>query len=334
MENLLLQFLPKAPQSIWVRYGVTAVIIAITTLLRYVLEPILSKYPFLLYIPAIFLVSLLFDRASGFIAVLLSGGFAAWLFMEPRGDLWIADHGDQLAFMIYVGLGLGIAAITEMLRTTLEELCQSWEKLAASDREKDLMLQEIHHRIRNDLQLISAQLTLAAMRPENAQAMMQGTIERIGVLARIYGRLRRVDGASIVNVKEFLESLVEDLQLGMVGVRPIALSARADSVDLDMNTAVAVGTIANELVTNAVKYAFPDAQAGWVDLSFRQEADEYVLCVSDNGVGFTSDQPKGTGLGRQIVQQLALQLRGKLDIQSRTEGGIQAMLRFPVPRPG
>jgi two-component sensor histidine kinase len=174
---------------------------------------------------------------------------------------------------------------------------------------------------------------MAALSRENCPTAMDGTIERIGVLSRVYGRLRRIDNASIVNAKEFLESLVEDLQQGMVGLRPIAISARADSVDLDMGTAIAVGTIANELVTNAVKYAFPDTQPGWVDLSFRREKDEYLLNVSDNGVGLTSSHPKGTGLGHQIMKQLAVQLRGKLEVRPRPEGGVQAVLQFPVPNP-
>jgi two-component sensor histidine kinase len=331
MENLLFQLLPKAPNSIWLRYGITVAIIGVTTVLRYSLDPVLRNYPFLLYIPAIFLVSLLFDRASGFLAVILSGFLIIWLFIEPRGVLWISDHGDRIAFIIYMGLGLGIAAVTEALRKTLEALHQAWEKVAAADREKDLMLQEVHHRIRNDLQQISAQLSMAALSRENCPAAMDGTIERIGVLSRVYGRLRRIDDASIVNAREFLESLVEDLQQGMVGLRPIALSARADSVDLDVRTAVAVGTIANELVTNAVKYAFPDTQPGWVDLRFRCEEDDCLLIVSDNGVGLTSTHPKGTGLGRQIMGQLAAQLRGKLEVRPRPEGGVQATLRFPVP---
>lgn len=334
MENLLFQLFPATPRSIWVRYAVTTLVIVLTTLLRYSLDPILVKYPFLLYIPAIFLVSLLFDRASGFIAVIFSCLAAAWLFIEPRGSFRIGDRGDQVAFLIYAILGFGVAAITEALRRTLEELRRALEKVAASDREKDLMLSEVHHRLRNDLQLISAQLSLAAGRSGETRPILEGIIERIGVLARVYGRLRRLDGTSIVDAKEFLESLVEDLQHGMVGVRPVALSARAQNVDLDMATAVAVGTIANELVTNALKYAFPDARAGWVDLSFLREGDEYVLRVSDNGTGLPSgppeNRPKGTGLGSRIMQQLALQLRGRLEVHPRPDGGVMASLRFPV----
>lgn len=330
MENLLFSLLPKAPRSVWTRYGVTAALIGLSTLLRYSLDPILKNYPFLLYIPAIFFVSLLFDRASGFIAVILSCILSALLFIEPRGVLWISNHGDQLAFLIYLGLGLGIAAITEALRKTLDQLHQSWEKVAAAEREKDLMLMEVNHRIRNDLQLISAQLILAAKCSESASDILNGINHRIGILSRVYGRLRRLDGAGIVSSGDFLESLVEDLQAGMVGVRPIGLRAKVEHVDLETGKAVAIGIIANELVTNAVKYAFPDQSSGWVNLSFHREDDEYVLCVADNGVGLGADQPKGAGLGSRIMHQLALQLRGKLTIGPRTGGGVEASLHIPA----
>ncbi|CAO3432092.1 hypothetical protein [Azospirillum doebereinerae] len=279
-------------------------------------------------------MSLLYDRGSGYVAVVLSAILTVYLFIEPRDAFWIERQGDRVAFAIYIGLGFGIAAVTEKLRKTLDALQLAWKKVDASDREKDLMLTEIHHRIRNDLQLISAQLSLAAKRTGDIEAVVSGTTERIGVLARVYGRLRRIGGASIVDAKEFLESLVQDLQLGMVGVRPILLSAEVEGVDLDMATATAVGTIANELVTNAVKYAFPNEdKSGLVRLSFRREGAEGVLVVSDNGTGITSTAPKGTGLGRQIVQQLAAQLRGTLDIGNGQTGGVTATLRFPLTPP-
>lgn len=331
MENLLFQVLPKTSQPLWIRYGLTAIIIGVATVLRYALDPILQAYPFLLYIPAIFLVALMFDGGSGYLAVTLSAVISAYLFIEPRHSFWIGSPGDRVAFVIYVGLGFGIAVVTEKLRRTLNALHQAWEKVDASDREKDLMLTEIHHRIRNDLQLISVQLALAAKRTGDIQAVVDGTTERIGVLARVYGRLRRIGGTSIVDAREFLESLVEDLQLGMVGLRPIVLRAEVESVDLDVATATAVGTIANELVTNAVKYAFPDGRAGTVELSFRRDEAGYVLIIADNGTGIVFEKPKGTGLGRQIVRQLATQLRGTLEVGTGPNGGAMAVLRFPVP---
>lgn len=329
MEDFFRRLSSSLPRAVWAQYGITLLLVGLTALVRYALDPLLFKYPFLLFIPTIFAVALLFDRGSGYLAAALSGLCSAWLFMKPEGMLWIAEPGDRLAFLIYMAVGFGIAGGAHALRRANERLREYSDRLAAANVEKDLMLHEIHHRIRNDLQQICAQLTLAAHRAGAGQDIVSGTIERIGVLARVYVRLRRVEGVNIVSSKDFLESLVEDIQLGVVGVQAVAISAEVDDADLDMGVAVAVGTIANELVTNALKYAFPDGRAGRIDLSFRKEETDCVLRVCDDGVGILSDRPQGTGLGGRIIQQLALQLRGSLDIEPRPERGLKATLRFP-----
>lgn len=333
MEDILRRLSSGLPRAAWAQYGITLLLVGLTALLRYALDPLLFKYPFLVFIPTIFVISLLFDRGAGYLSVALSGLFSAWFFMKPEWRLWIAEPGDRLAFLIYMGLGLGIAGGAHALRRANERLRLYSEQLSAANAEKELMLHEIHHRIRNDLQQICAQLILAAHKSGAAQDIVSGTIERIGVLARVYVRLRRVEGVNIVNSKEFLESLVKDIHLGVVGVRPVAVSAEVDEAELDMGVAVAVGTIANELVTNALKYAFPDGRPGRIDLSFRKEEGKCVLRVCDDGVGILSDCPQGTGLGGRIMRQLALQLRGSLDIEPRPEKGVKATLRFPCCRP-
>ncbi len=334
MEKVLHQLSSSLPRSAWARYGITIALVGLTALVRHMLDPLLFKYPFLVFIPTIFLVSILFDRVSGLLAVILSGVCSAWFFMKPEGLLWIMDPGDRLAFLIYMALGFGIAVVADALHRANEQLRQSGEQLSAVNEEKELMLHEIHHRIRNDLQQICAQLMLAAHRSGNPQEIVSGTIERIGVLARVYVRLRRVEGVTVVNSKEFLESLVEELQLGVVGVRPVAVNAEVEDVVLDMGVAIAVGTIANELITNALKYAFPDGRTGRIDLSFRREGRDCVLRVCDNGVGILSDKPQGTGLGGKIMQQLAQQLRGSLEIRPQPKEGVKATLRFPLPEAG
>lgn len=329
MENFLRRLSSSLPHAAWAQYGITLLLVGLTALVRYALDPLLFKYPFLVFLPTILVISLLFDRGAGYFAVVLSGLCSATFFMKPEWMLWIAEPGDRLAFLIYMGLGFGIAGGANALRRANEQLRLSWDQLSAANAEKDLMLHEIHHRIRNDLQQICAQLTLAAHRSGTGQDIVNGTIERIGVLSRVYVRLRRVEGVNIVNSRDFLESLVEDIQLGVVGVQPVAVGAEVDDVDLDMGVAVAVGTIANELITNALKYAFPDGRAGRIDLTFRKEEGECVLRVCDDGVGLLADRPQGTGLGGRIMRQMALQLRGSLDIEPQPEHGLKVTLRFP-----
>jgi len=322
VENLLLQLLPKSPPSLATRYGITTGIVLLAALLRYSLGDTLKGYPFLLFIPAIFLASLLFDRASGFVAVGLSSVLSVLLWIEPRGSLTIAERGDLLALILYIAIGCGIAGLTEALRRALE-------RAARSEQEKDLLLREVHHRIRNDLQTITSLLQLGLMQKGDPQEALCSAIDRIGIMSRVYARLTHDAGATAVAARSFIEGLVEDLRLSAVALRPIAVHADVEDAELGIGSAVAIGLIVNELVTNALKYAFPNGQPGQVDVTFRREGGDYVLIVRDNGIGVGPGAvPKGTGLGRQIVQQLAMQLKGGIDVSA--SDGTLATLRFPV----
>ncbi|HYG84925.1 MAG TPA: ATP-binding protein [Azospirillum sp.] len=217
------------------------------------------------------------------------------------------------------------------LRQTQETLQQALEKISAMDAEKDLLLHEVHHRIRNDFQIVLTLLQMARTSQHGSvEEVVETTTERIAILSRVYGRLRRDGTARLVDTRSFVEGLVEDLGLAMTGLRPLAVEVYAEAADVGVSTSVALGLIINELVTNALKYAFPDNRPGRLVVTFRRDGDAYVLTVVDNGIGMTSDTPKGTGLGGQLVQQFAQQLGGTLEIRNRQPSGVQAVLRFPV----
>ena len=151
-----------------------------------------------------------------------------------------------------------------------------------------------------------------------------------------------------MDTKDFVEGLCRDLDRALSGgeLRPVALIARSESHTLDAERAVHLGLVLNELVTNAVKYAFPDNGAGTVRVRFARDGDGFLLAVSDDGVGLPPDEgpaaaqragkrPLGTGLGTRLLQGLAAQLRGTLS-RRRGEGGAGTLaeLRFPVAEPG
>ena len=127
-------------------------------------------------------------------------------------------------------------------------------------------------------------------------------------------------------------------------MRPVALIAEAESHSLDTERAVHLGLVLNELVTNALKYAFPDNAAGTVRVAFHRDGRSFLLSVADNGVGLPAEDPPagaaagtrplGTGLGTRLLQGLAAQLRGTLSRRSGENGsGTLAELRFPVAEP-
>jgi signal transduction histidine kinase len=166
MENLLVQLLPRREYSIFLRYGGSAAIVAVTALLRHSLEEPLQHFRFLLFIPAVFLYALLFDRGSAFFATLLSAAIAAYLFIAPLFSFNIGLH-NALALITFIDICFLMSVVTELLRRAIVRLDQS-------EAAKALLLDELAHRTKNDLAIISSAISLqmsASNNPEVREAL-------------------------------------------------------------------------------------------------------------------------------------------------------------------
>lgn len=312
MENLLLAILPRRQTSILIRYGVTAAIVGCAGLLRLALDEPLRGYPLLLFIPAVFLSALLFNRGSGFVATLLSAALAAAFFIEPRGSVFVeARH--WFPIFIFVLVGFAISAVTEALRKAVRKL----ERL---ENAKAVQLEELGHRIKNDLATVGSLLRLQARSVDKgpAREALESAIVRLNVIAQVHQRLRQTEGdLATVDMPAYLDDLSRGLGDLLRDVRPIALRVSSDPILLPSNQAVSVGLIVNELATNAFKYAFPDSEGGTVDIVLRGNADNLMIIVEDNGVGCPPDV--GEGVGSRLIRLMAAQFDG-------------SVLREPAPR--
>ncbi len=205
-------------------------------------------------------------------------------------------------------------------------------RLRSSDAQKELLLDDINHRIKNHLQTVGGLMTVAgrrALTAEDAQEVIADGVSRLSVLAQVYTRLQLSDHTATVDARGFITELCNDLAKSLTGVRPIAIRVDAQPVPLGSGLSVTIGLVINELVNNALKYAFPDDRAGEVQVSFRRRGDDFELAVADNGIGFDTDaQPVGTGNGRRLVRGMVQQLGGTLAIDS--DAGSRFTLTFPV----
>ncbi|MGW8189695.1 DUF4118 domain-containing protein [Sphingomonas hankookensis] len=152
MENLLVRLLPKQRYGITLRYAATCLIVAITALLRYSLDGPLENFPLLLFVPAVFLCALLFDRGSGFFATILSAAVSAYVFIEPYFSFAIGIQ-NFFALSLFAIIGFTMSLVTEVLRKTIRRLNES-------EKTKALLLEELAHRTKNDLAIISSAITL------------------------------------------------------------------------------------------------------------------------------------------------------------------------------
>jgi len=233
----------------------------------------------------------------------------------------ILDEDDQLVEVIGSWID-----ITERKRME--------KQIRASLREKEVLLKEIHHRVKNNLLVISSLLDLQTDTVQDPQALQafQDSRDRIGSMALIHEKLYQSPNLGNISASEYLEDLAHDL-LGTYGAwtGDITLTLQIDDVSLDIDTAVPCGLILNELVSNALKHAFPPggesaprgapSGGGELCIILRGEGDRLTLTVSDNGVGLPPDLDyrNTETLGLQLVNMLTQQLRGSMELD-RSKG--------------
>lgn len=201
MEGVLHRLLNmRSDFPIWVRYVLALGLVAIAFFARLLMDEHLGAHPFLLFIPAILLASVLFDRGSGLLATLVAAALAArYLLAGPASSA-------AFPLVLFVITGLSIAAVTELLRTTLRNL-------AESKRFSEVLLQELAHRTRNDLATIVSILRLQARSETNpaVQAAMASAVARVDVVAKVHDRLRDTADSSRIELAPYIQSLCSSL---------------------------------------------------------------------------------------------------------------------------
>jgi len=223
-----------------------------------------------------------------------------------------------------------------MVGTTYDitDLKQTQESLQASLKEKEVLLQEIHHRVKNNLQIVYSLLRLQRRKLTDRQASLcllesQNRIESIGL---IHEKLYRSGNLAKINFAEYIPSLITNLFSSYdASSDQIGFKTEIELISLDIDRAIPCGLIINELVSNSLKYAFPNGCSGeiYVKLYTDSEPDQIVLVVGDDGIGI----PTGTDfsqlktLGLQLVHDLAAQLKGT--IYSVMTVGTEFQIMFP-----
>jgi PAS domain S-box-containing protein len=207
------------------------------------------------------------------------------------------------------------------------------EVLRASLREKETLLKEIHHRVKNNLQVVSSLLGLQsrAIGDDNTRRMFQESQNRVHSMALLHERLYQSPDLSEIGCAEYISQLAAHLfrSYGVSSSR-IKLTMRVDKRHMPMDSAVPCGLILNELVSNALKYAFPDTREGEIRIILEDHQDGRTrLVVGDNGVGLPRDINiwNTRSLGLRLVRTLAAQLDAGIEVHA--EGGTEVRLIFP-----
>lgn len=224
--------------------------------------------------------------------------------------------------------------------TVCEDITERKEteaRLRASIVEKDVLLKEVHHRVKNNLQIISSLLNLQMKKITEAKtrAELNATRNRIRSMALIHAKLYQSKNLSQINFAEYIEEFSRQLRsLYNVSPKKVKLVLDIDAVYLDVDVAIPCGMIVNELLTNALKYAFPEERSGEIRVVLRSELSETVLSVEDNGVGLPPeiDMARVETLGLQLVRGLAQQINGTVTVEQN--GGTRVVIRCPAAGSG
>lgn len=259
-----------------------------------------------------------------------------------RGETWLGEvqfltaRGRTFWGQLAVArLGAEVLGTTLMRVTDISHLKESEERLRASLMEKEVLLKEVYHRVKNNLQIISALLRMQARRVTDRVALeaLENSISRVMAMSMVHEKLYQAQNLVSIDFFSFAESLVGFLNQLTVGSRnPVVVDVTGHSLALSIDQAIPLGLVLNELVTNSLKYAFPEGRAGRIGIAIATENPQTArVMVADNGMGLpegTDTEGRGGGLGFRIVRMLVEQLQGSLEIQN--SGGLRVTVRVPI----
>ncbi|MCX5814373.1 MAG: PAS domain S-box protein [Proteobacteria bacterium] len=246
--------------------------------------------------------------------VLLRGGPSfRWLLMTGR-QITIDDRP------FLVGIGIDIT-----------ERKQAEEALKASLREKEVLLQEIQHRVKNNLLAISGILALQLdrIKDDESKDAFITTMNRINAMTRIHTRLYQSEDYALINFKEYMEELLLELSRSY-GFPHENIITNIQDISIDVNTAIPTGLILNELVSNAMKHAFPDRDNRKITITMSKEDSRITLAISDNGIGVPSniDFKNTESVGLSLLGQLVEQINGSMELIR--DNGTRFIITFSV----
>jgi PAS domain S-box-containing protein len=250
---------------------------------------------------------------------------------------WVLEDGREICTEqsnVPVTDETGRLVAVEGIARDVTERIKIEDRLKKSLREKEILLTEIHHRVKNNMQIISSLLSLQAQNISDPSLLdaYRDTQNRILSMALIHNIMYASRNLARIDFNDYIQKLVGIL-LGALSASPdrVAVEINVKDVELDINKAIPCGLIINEIVSNALKHAFPAGSRGEISIQFhRATPDEYTLAIRDNGVGMPGgmDMSAVRSTGINIIKDLTDQLKGT--VRMTVEGGTAYLINFPA----
>ncbi|MDQ8729971.1 response regulator [Bradyrhizobium sp. LHD-71] len=277
--------------------------------------------------PVVFVTASLDSRTA---VTALKAGAADYLVKDAKGDF-------IPLLSVAVAGALNGARMRQAKEAAEAEVRAARDRYAALAAEREVLLREVNHRVGNSLQIIASLLHLQASTTddESVKAALTNAMGRVAAVAQVHRRLYTSHDLKGVMLDQYLEALLEDLRRSAEGEKLTQLTLTGAPVEIDPDRAVAVGIIVNELVINAVKYAYPDG-SGPIHVELSRAGDTIKIAVADQGIGLAGKPaPGSTGMGRRIVNAMAAKLQAEIEFD-QGHSGTRVVLSLPLqvqPKP-
>lgn len=312
----------------WVSKAGCAVLgIGLAVILRLIVDRIApGAAPYAFVYPAALLATLLGGWQAG-LGTLLGTELLAWMFVVPRTGPGGGHTELQAAAAILVALTvIAVIAVGEAFRIAARNIvAERSAKLA----ERELLFRELQHRVNNDFTIVNSLLDLQRRRSSDPQIRqtLEQAMGRIRSVARVHHHLYTLPDIGAIDFRQYLADLCAALSEAAFPPTGLHLRCHCDEAYMPRSRAIAVGLVTNELITNAVKHAFPGDREGNIDVRFQQTGEGWRLTVGDNGIGL-AQTPSKSGLGTSLIEEFARQAGGILTLE--TKGGTLARLDLPA----
>lgn len=210
---------------------------------------------------------------------------------------------------------------TRELHKTIDQLKKSYEEIEEKNHEKETLLKEIHHRVKNNLQVVNSLLNLHANRlsKESEQQIFRDCQNRIKSMAAVHEQLYQKGNLTRIDAKQYVEEICKELFYSYKLEKNVELRLNLVQCYFDIEKSVPFGLILNELIVNVLRHAFVSTSSGAVSIKLKEDQSTIHLSVSDNGVGFDSTK-EHTTMGLELINTLVSQVDGEFHIQSGNSG--------------
>ena len=241
--------------------------------------------------------------------------------------LRLANSRKWLITLIFGLLGIGI--LLARIFASRKKIKEQNKIISKALSEKDTLIKEIHHRVKNNLQFISSLLSLQSEHLESSPAIsaLKEGQGRVQSMALIHQNLYQEDNLTGIQMKDYLENLTNNL-FDSYNISPdrISLELEIEDINLDVDTMIPLGLVINELISNSLKYAFQEGKQGIISVSIKELNNQLILNVKDNGIGIQEKEIMSGSFGYRLLNAFKKQLNAELEVDGRNGTNVKMLI--------